>query len=254
MAETSDGTKKNDLPVWLGIALILLGLSAGGWFLWTQITGYWSGPSGVFSIEGVAPAVQAYVPPANSSRNPRTRNPGGNASAIRQVGKTTWRVSGGAFKLLVQSTDKLQITLSSYMQEALPADAKWVSVVRVRLTPAAVTQLGLSEKQVQQIRDLPVYAELRFSLTDAQLEPLKQIWQRYLAADAGARSSIETELIYQMNQIGKAQVPGMVQKVQQQYKVAQDSMTPQQWEQLKALAAAPQPEAPKTPSTSAPAK
>lgn len=244
MAESSDGTKKKDLPLWLGISLILLGLAGGGWFIWSQITGYWSGPSGVFSIEGVAPSVQAYVPP---QRNPgRPRMMGGNVSPVRQVGKTTWRVQGGPFKLLVQNADKLQLTLSTYMQNALPDDARWISMARVRLTPATASQMGLTEKQAKLIRDLPVYAELRFVLTDAQLEPLRQIWQKYQAADSNSKSSIEAELIYQMNQIGKAQTPAMVQKIKQQYKEAQDSMTPQQWEQLKALANAPRPETPST--------
>ena len=65
---TQTPQKKRDLPIWAGILVVAIGLSLAGWFIWSQVSGFWSGPSGVFQIPG-----------ANAS------NQGGNSDNARRA-------------------------------------------------------------------------------------------------------------------------------------------------------------------------
>src|SRR5512138_1309261 len=139
--------KKHDIPLWLGIALVVIGLAGAGWFIWSQTSGFWTGSSGVFTIEGVTPGA-----PPRGRATPVLQQ----QNAVRQLNDTSWRVRSGLASLTVRKNPQGQfnITMSLFAMRALPADAQWVLVTRGRLDDAAAKQIGLAPAQVRQFKAL----------------------------------------------------------------------------------------------------
>jgi hypothetical protein len=226
--------KKRDLPVWLGITLIVIGVAAAGWFVWSQFSGFWTGPKGVFTIQGVDPG-QAQFRPMPGVRQVRPQ------PSVREISKTEWRVRNLANSMTVtKGTDgKLAIGMMVSSLKVLPDDASWVLISRSKLTPASAKDIGLTPAQMKQFKDLPTQMGHRLPLTDAQTEQLRATFQKWLDCDPAQRDQVDREVAAKVGEVGQAAAPSLVKKLQDQYASCKSAITPEQWAKLKALSTAP---------------
>ncbi len=233
--------KKRDIPLWLGIALVVLGLAGAGWFIWTQTSGFWTGSSGVFTIEGVTPG----APPRARAMQPRGLPPQQNA--VRQLNDNSWRVRSGLASLTVRKNPQGQfnITMSLFAMRALPADAQWVLVTRGRLDEAAAAQIGLTPAQVKQFKALPTSPSFAVTPSAEQLKQLQDAFKAYSDATGTGKDAADRQLATLADQIGSQLLPPLQQRVQGEYDAARKSITTEKWDRLRALStAAPAPAAP----------
>ena len=235
MSEMSEN-KKRDIPVWLGILLITIGVLGAGWFVWSQVSGFWSAPSGIFTIEGVDPGAR---PRAQARRQPMNQPPRPQGN-IREISKTQWRARTPAFSLDVkQAAGKLAMVLSGSSVRALPDDAQWVVVSRGRLDDKSGAAIGLSAEQVRQFKALPTNIRHDLTLFDAQTQQLQVVFQKYLDATPAQKPAAGQEVSVAINQVGLAATPLLAQQLQGTYDNFIKSITPAQWASLKQLATTP---------------
>ena len=237
MSETAE-KKKRDLPLWVGILLVAIGLAGAGWFVWSQVSGFWSGPSGVFTIEGVDPSARPQ--PRRQGPPPRPQ------VTVREMSKTEWRARTAAFNMDVKKgTDgKLSLVVSASTTRVLPADWQWVMVAKPRLSDAVAGQIGLSAEQVRQFKALPTNIRHQLSITDAQNQQLVAAFEKYLAAADPQKPAAEQELAAAMNACGQAALPALTQQLQSQYDRYTKTLKPDQWAKLRQLTTAPPASAP----------
>lgn len=153
MTQQADVQKKRDIPLWLGIALVVLGAGIASWFIWTQVSGFWTGPSGVFTIQGVDSSTVA-----RAQGNPRRQLPPPPArqNIVRQINDTSWRARIGGFSLTADKQgESFKISILAGTAQFLPKDATWVFAARTKLTPPVAKEIGLTAEQVKQFRALP---------------------------------------------------------------------------------------------------
>jgi hypothetical protein len=224
--------KKKDLPVWAGILLIAIGVLGAGAFVWWQVSGFWSRPSGVFSIEGVEPGVRPQVRRGQMAP-PRV------ALNVREISSTQWRVRTQAYTLDVKKDNgNLVPAMSVSSMRVLPEDAQWVMVSKPRLDNAAAQQIGLSADQVAKFKALPTNIRHDMTLTSDQAQQLKTSFQKYLDAPANQKQDIEQEVSNTINSVGQAGMPALAGSIQAKYDEFKKTVTPDQLAKLKQLATA----------------
>lgn len=241
MTQQVDTQKKRDIPLWLGIALVAIGVGIAGWFVWSQVSGFWSGPSGVFTIEGVDP------------------NAGGNAGAVRrapvavrqpavrQINDTSWRARSGIFTLTAKKDgDAVKIGILAGSAQILPRDSQWVLMARGRLNADMAKEIGLNDAQVKAFKALPTSLTVTLSPSAEQLKELTDLFQKYIAAPENERDPLDRLIATELEKTGKALIPAAKDQLQAKYDEFRKTVNDDQWEKLKGLgtsapAAQPQP-------------
>lgn len=237
MSETTETSEKKtrDIPLWLGILAILIGVAGAGWFVWSQVSGFWSAPSGIFKIEGVQPGRRA-----QAQRQQPQQMQAVQQANIREINKTQWRVRSAAYSLDVkQAAGKLNMTMTASSMRVLPADAQWVVVSRGRLDEKAGTAMGLSAAQIAAFKALPTNIRHELPLADPQVQQLRDAFQKYLDAAAPQKPATGMQVEAIMNQVGVAATPQLTQRIQASYDDFKKSITTEQWTKLNQLASAP---------------
>ena len=240
MTQQADVHKKRDIPLWLGIALVILGVGIATWFIWSQVSGFWSGPSGVFTIQGVDP--NAVRNP--SMGNPRRQSPGlVRQPIVRQVSDTSWRARvGGIFSLTADKEgDNLKLCIRAGTAQFQPKDATWVFAARTRLTPQVAKDIGLTDQQAKQFKALSTATMVDLKPTPDQLKSISDLLTQYIAAPPAQRDPFDRQIGAELDKIGKALLPAAKTTLQEQYDSFRKTVTDAQWEKLKALATAPPP-------------
>ena len=231
MSEMSEN-KKRDIPVWMGILLIIVALLGAGWFVWSQTSGFWSAPSGVFTIEGVEPGAR----PQPQARRQFQNQPAPQAN-IREISKTQWRTRTPAYTLdTKQEAGKLNMVVSASSMRVLPDDAQWIVVSRGRLDDQAGAAIGLSAAQMSQFKALPTNIRHELTLTDAQLKQIQDPFRKYLDALPPQKVAAAQEVSVALNLVGQAATPALAQRIAATYETYKKSITPDQWAKLKQLA------------------
>jgi len=230
--ETSE-KKRRDIPLWLGILAITIGVAGAGWFVWSQVSGFWSAPSGVFKIEGVQPGRRAQGQPRQQQMQAVQQ------ANIREINKTQWRVRAAACTLDVkQDAGKLNMTMTASSMRVLPADAQWVVVSRGRLDEKTGTPMGLSAAQIAAFKALPTSIRHELPLADPQVQQLRDSFQKYLDAAAAQKAATGMQVEAVMNQVATAATPLLTQRIQAAYDTFKKSITTEQWTKLNQLASA----------------
>ena len=237
MIETAGGTKRRDMPLWLGIAIVCLGLGGAGWFLWSQVSGFWSGPKGVFTIDGTAQPMR----PQMVGGQPRMRpNRQRAMPAIRQTSPTTWVARVGLLTAILRvEKTQTRVFLSTYLAPQ-PKEAAELILARGRFNRDVEAKIGITPDQNALIARLP---NLPVTITPDELAKLTATWQRYIAAQPADRAPIEVEITQQLTTLSQQYVPA----AQQRFAAMVKSFSPQQWDQIRALTIAPPAPAPVTP-------
>lgn len=240
MTQQVETAKKRDIPLWLGIGLVVLGLAAAGWFVWSQTNGFWTGSGGVFTIEGSDPSAGGgggggVVRPMRGMRRQASAPPTG---AIFQHGNS-FTVRTGPFGGLIKKGDgnTPRVTISVSMPDILPEDYKWLSVIRQKFDDVeAVKAMGLTPKEAEKLKALPV--STRFSLTPSKedLATLTQIAAKYIAADAAAKMPLDQEFAKALTDIGGRLSKDIPAQVKSDYAAAETAITTERWAKLKAYA------------------
>jgi hypothetical protein len=241
MTQQTQTQKKKDLPLWLGLGLILLGLLAAGWYVWSQTNGFWTGAGGVFTIEGPPPADGK--PTIRMRRQPTTQPPSG---AIVQRGGSSYMARSGPYGALIRKVDgAARVNISVSLPDALPDDHKWITIVQPKLGDAAsVKAMGLAPKEVDKLKALPISTRFGLSPAKDDLAKLTQIADRYIAADPAARPPIDREFALALSDIGQRLAKDVPAQVKRDYAAAEQMLTTERWQKLKAYAVAPPPPTP----------
>ncbi len=248
MTQQDQDQKKRDIPLWLGITLVAIGVVIASWFIWSQVSGFWTGPSGVFTIQGVDSATARQAPPRRPMP-PVQRQP-----VVRQINDTNWRARIGQFSLTAKKEgDAIKISILAVTAQILPKDAQWVLMARGALNAQAVKSIGLTDQQARQFKSLPTGAMVNLNATPEQLKPLSDLFAKYAGVPAAERDAVDRLIGAELNKTGNALLPGAKATLQAQYDAFRKTVTDAQWEKLKALAAAPPP-APAPAPAAAPAK
>lgn len=181
-------TRQRDLPLWLGLTLILIGLLAGGWFIYGQLSGYLAEKSNLFIIPGVEPGQYANMQP-----QPGLRLPGNRVSApaddIRAVGNDNWRISAGAMILNVRKQGEA-ISFQGIILNPSPfhPDYAMTLLARTRLKPEQLTALGLTDEQLRLLRQVQGSAlTYPVKLEPADTDTLKPLFTEWQAAADNAK-------------------------------------------------------------------
>jgi len=229
---------KRDIPLWAGILVVLIGLAVAGWFIWSQVSGFWGGPTSVFQIPGVDPqAAQARTrPPRQQDRQQQSQQRTPN---IREVSSSEWRMRATPFSVIIRRPNPDQpttITISVSSTRLLPPDAQWVAIARTKLEDEqVVSQIGLNRQQVQAFRRLPISMSHQMPLTDTQTQEMQAAFQKWFDAQPPAKDVAATELAGLLRTIGQQQLPEVETRIRTMYEQYQSSVTPEQWESLKQL-------------------
>ncbi|GEM_PF-6622934 len=251
MTQQAQEQKKRDIPLWLGIALVVLGVGIASWFVWSQVSNFWTGPSGVFTIQGVDPAV------ARSQAGPRRRQPQPPPARqlyVRQINDTHWRARIGMFSLTAEKqAEALKISILAGTAQIMPKDQPWVFAARSRLTTQAIKDIGLTDQQVKQFKVLPTAVMINLNATPDQLKPLTDLFTKYIAVPAAERDPVDRLIATELDKTGKSLLPATKTALQQQYDAFRKTVTDAQWEKLKALGTLPVP-APAEAPAAAPAR
>ena len=85
---TVEVKRRRDIPRWVGVAVVLIGLGAGGWFIYWQLSGYFGGKARIFTIPGVDPTA---VRMAQTPQQPNWSQ----MDPIRPTDNNAWRVREG---------------------------------------------------------------------------------------------------------------------------------------------------------------
>lgn len=227
MSETSEGSKR-DMPLWAGIAIISLGVLIAGWFIWSQVSGFWSGPSGVFQIPGVDPnAVQ---------RAPRQAMRAQRPTAVREINKGEWRVRAVPYSLIVREADgKQSVVLNVSSTRLLPPDAQWVLVTKPRLDATTAQQLGLTEAQVRRFKGLPTSMAHRLNPSAEQTQQLQQAFKKWREASPTEKEAVDREVSDLTTKIGQTLLPATQAELAKAYEDAKREITPEKWAKLKSM-------------------
>ena len=234
--------KKKDIPLWVGILLILLGVGGAGWFVWSQVSGFWSGPRGVFTLEG-APTAQ---PAAGQRPNRPQQGQEGQAPAVRQLNNpNTWRVTAGrnVYAVVRKKDAGFNIDFRLLLQQPLPPDAPWLNILRRRIAEKTtlVQELGISEEQAKMINALPTTTTLQADLDDAQKKALSDLFAKYVAAEGQQKSMVDREVGRNFGEIGQKALPAMERKVRKQFADLKASLGDEKSKQLRDYITSPTP-------------
>jgi hypothetical protein len=245
MTQQVQDKRKRDIPLWTGIALVVVGLGIASWFIWSQVSGFWSGPSGVFTIQGVDPAAVRPQPGPQRRQPLAQRQP-----VVRQINETSWRARSGLFSLTVRKEgDALRMSILAGSAQLLPNDAQWVMMSRGRLNAQAIKDIGLTKEQATQFRALPAAMTINLNATPEQLKQLNDLLTKYIAVPAAERDVVDRLIGAELDKVGKSLLPGAKTSMQEQYNSFRKTVTDAQWEKLKALATAPAAAPAATPAT-----
>lgn len=239
MTQQAEVQTKRDIPLWLGIFLVVLGVGIAGWFVWSQVSGFWTGPSGVFTIQGIDPSAAS---PSVVRRPPvAVRQP-----AVRQINDTNWRARSGIFSLTAKRDgDNLKIGILAGSAQILPRDSSWVLMARSRLNADAAQQIGLSDQQVKAFKALPTSLTVNLNPSADQIKAMSELFAKYIAAADGDKDPVDRLIAAELDKTGKTLLPTAKEQLQGKYDSFRKSVTDEQWEKLKTLgtstpAAAPQ--------------
>ncbi|HWH71529.1 MAG TPA: hypothetical protein VNT26_19285 [Candidatus Sulfotelmatobacter sp.] len=232
MTQQAEVQKKRDIPLWLGIALVVLGVGIAGWFVWSQVSNFWTGPSGVFTIQGVDPNAGAGGNPGMVRRAPvAVRQP-----AVRQINDTNWRVRSGIFSLTAKKEgDALKIGILAGSAQILPKDSQWVLMARGRLTADAAKEIGLNDQQVKAFKALPTSLTVNLNPAPDQLKAMTDLFEKYIAASDSEKDPIDRLIAAELDKTGKALLPTAKTQLQEKYDAFRKTVTDEQWEKLKGL-------------------
>lgn len=231
MTQQAEVQTKRDIPLWLGIALVVLGVGIAGWFVWSQVSGFWTGPSGVFTIEGVDPSAGRNSGMAQRRAPAPVRQP-----AVRQINDTNWRVRSGIFSLTAKKdADALKIGILAGSAQILPKDSQWVLMARGRLNADTAKEIGLTDAQVKAFKGLPTSLTVNLNPAPDQLQAMTDLFQKYIAAAESERDPIDRLIATELDKTGKALLPSAKTELQGKYDAFRKTVTDEQWEKLKGL-------------------
>ena len=182
-------TCKRDLPMWLGLTLILLGMLVGGWFIYWQLSGYFTGKPKMFTIPGAEPGQYHNTQPQPRPRIPRNRVPAAAISEIRSVDTDRWQVKAGAMMLNVHTQGGILTFQGNLLNPSIfHPDYSMTLLARTRLQPQQLTALGLSDEQLRLMKQVQGSAlAYPVDLQPADTDTLKPLFAQWQAASDSAK-------------------------------------------------------------------
>ena len=190
-------TRQRDIPLWLGLTLILLGLLAGGWFIYWQLSGYLAGKPRLFTIPGVEPGQYANMQPQPGMRftgnQTGQRFPGNRVPApaddIRAVGNDSWRIRAGAMMLNVRKQGETLNFQGIILNPSIfHPDYAMTLLARTHLKPEQLTALGLTDEQLRLLSQVQGSAlTYPVKLEPADTDTLKPLFAEWQAAPDAAK-------------------------------------------------------------------
>jgi hypothetical protein len=238
------GTSKQsgfDLPLWLGLALILLGLGAGAWFVYGQVADYVAGKPKTFVIKGVNAADYANVRPMPAARVSREgRGPRGMAGVslgdeVRSIGAAAIRVRAGSLMLNVRGAgDSMTIAGSVLNAAMLHPDYPITQLLKSRVRGNALKGLGLGDEQIRLLSNVagsPMTYPVRFDAAEvAALKPLLAAWKS--APDSSNQSQSRT-LLTAVRKMSSAKVEGAKAAASSQVGAFRASVNDETWAKIR---------------------
>jgi len=201
-AVPSQPARRRDIPLWIGVTLIALGLGAGAWFVYGQIADYIAGKPHSFVIKGVNAADYVNIRPTTPVRAPTggRRGMGGMANMgdeVRAIGTDSIRVRAGAMMINIRYSGGTMTMAGSLLNAAvLHPDYTITQLLKSRIKGDALTSLGLSDAQkelLQKVQGSPMTYPIRFDESEtAALKPLVEAWR---SAPENAKASPAGALI-----------------------------------------------------------
>jgi hypothetical protein len=209
--------RKFDLPLWLGLALIVLGIAGGVWFFYNQVSDYVAGTPRSFVIKGVNAADHVAPPTSRAPRiGPGGRAPGGGGNLggarrpptnmgdeIRSIGSDTIRIRAGALLVNARfSTDKMTLTGSLLNAATLHPDFTITQLLKSRMRAALARELGLTDEQVgllQKVRGSPMTYPVPFSAEEiSSVKSLLDAWRSAPEANNTSQTAAVLEAVRRM--------------------------------------------------------
>ena len=195
-------TRSRDLPLWLGLTFIALGMVAGGWFIYWQLSGYLAGKPRLFTIPGVEPGQYASMQPQPATRVPGQRMAGMRPPSpppppqdIRSTGNDAWRIYAGAMNVNVTKSKRGDtFNFQAYILNPSPFHPDYNTTMRAKtvLKPDELTALGLTDEQLKllkQVQGSALTYPARLEPADIDtLTPLFAEWQAAADSDKPAKS------------------------------------------------------------------
>ncbi len=233
-------TRSRDIPLWLGLTLIALGLVAGGWFIYWQLSGYLAGKPRLFTIPGVEPGQYAAMQPQPAQRVPGQRVPGVRVAPpppqdIYSVGADTWRIRAGAMALNVRKQgDTVSFQASILNPATFHPDYAMTLLAKTRLKPEQLTALGVTAEQLKllkQVQGSALTYPARLDPADIDtLTPLFAEWQAATDADKPAKS---TAVVAAARKIANARVAAAKAVASAQVGAFRKTFSDEAWQKLR---------------------
>lgn len=222
---------QRDLPLWLGMTLILLGLLAGGWFIYWQVSGYVQGRPRMFTIPGVDPATYA-----NAAPRPRQvyAAPAVNGE-IRPIGTGTWRVRAGAIQLDIRKqNDTVSVSAWVLNPSTLHPDYAITQLAKSRLSAQQLTELGVTPQQQDLLKQVQGAAlSYPVKLPDADVAAIRSLFAAWQSASDNAKGGPANALMATVRKIAAQRIPEAKAAAASQVGAFRKTFSDDAWQKLR---------------------
>lgn len=233
-------TRPRDLPLWLGLTLICLGLIAGGWFVYWQLSGYLAGKPRLFTIPGVEPGQYAAMQQQPAQRVPGQRMPGVGvppppARDIYPSGSDAWRIRAGVMTLNVRKQgDTLTFQGSIPNPASFHPDYTITLLAKTRLKPEQLTALGVTDEQLKLLKQVQgSLGSYPVRLAPADIDTLTPLFVQWQAAPDAQKPAKSTAVVAAARKITNQQVAAAKAVAAAQIGAFRKTFSDETWQKLR---------------------
>lgn len=239
---------RRDVPLWLGLGLMVIGLVAGGWFVYGQLSDYVAGKPHSFLITGVNAADYVNMRPSARSGGGSGRHTmasaggmgtaggiGGMGDEVRAIGKDAIRVRAGAMMLNITDVGGAMTIAGSLLNAAvLHPDYTITQLLKSHIHGDGPAPLTLTEAQkdlLRKVQGSPMTYPLHFDESEVELlKPLVLAWH---SAPEHAKAGQASTLLAAVRKLAPAKTAAAKAGAAAEVSAFRASVSDETWQQIR---------------------